>query len=170
MKLNKALVSLLICLFLTLSAKAETMKFAYYDQYSPRSFMEDGKMKGILIDIINEAIVKRMGIEVKHEGFPWVRAQMMVEKGFSDAFITVPTPTRKAYTQVSKEPIIVFETFLATAADNPKKKRILSRIKSLDELKNYVFVDYYGNGFAEKKCSKRWKYTGSLTTHRSIVF
>ncbi|PLX68764.1 MAG: hypothetical protein C0603_06330 [Denitrovibrio sp.] len=150
MSTNKILIMLIVLFSLTLPLyAAEPIKFAYYDNYAPRSFVKDGKLQGILIDVVNEALVNRMGIEVKHEGFPWARAQALVEKGSSDAFITVPTTKRKTYTKVSKEPVLLFQTYLATASDNPKLS-VLKTITSLDQLKNYVFVDYYGNGFSKK--------------------
>lgn len=82
------------------------MHFVYYDNYKPRSWLSDGKMRGILIDIINEAAHKRSGIDIIQEGFPWKRAQLMVQNGMADAFITLPTPERSAYTLVSRESVI----------------------------------------------------------------
>jgi len=148
MSFFRLLIAICTLLYTAYGYTAEAMKFAYYDQYAPRSYMEDGKVKGILIDIIEEAVHKRMGIDVIHEGFPWVRAQAMVEQGSSDAFITIPTPARASYTNISKESVIKFETFIGTASDNPHLDE-LKKAKSINDLKDYVFVDYIGNGFAE---------------------
>ncbi|PLX66057.1 MAG: hypothetical protein C0602_13075 [Denitrovibrio sp.] len=142
------LISSLLFFLFAFSSFAEPMKFAYYDQYAPRSFSEDGQMKGILIDIVDEIIVKEMGIPVEHHGYPWSRAQAMVKSGRADAFVTVPTPDRMAYTIVNKEPVLTFETFLATAKNNPRHEE-LSNVKSISELKSFKLVDYLGNDFSK---------------------
>ncbi len=142
---------ILLCYFVpTLTFATEPMKIVYYDSYPPRSWQEDGQMKGILIDIITEALQNRMGIKLVHEGYPWARAQAMVEAGQADAFITVPTPKRRIYTEVSTEPVIKLELFISTQVDNPKLAQ-LKTIKTIAELKPYRIVDYYGNGFLEQK-------------------
>jgi len=127
---------------------AEPMKFAYYDSYAPRSYVENGKMKGIIIDIVDEAIKNRMHIDVVHSGYPWKRAQLLVEKGVADAFVTVPTSERAKYTFISKEPLFKFETFVAVMKGNPNIDA-LRKVKSINELKEYKLVDYYGNGWAQ---------------------
>jgi polar amino acid transport system substrate-binding protein len=126
------------------------MKIVYYDSYPPRSWLENGAMKGLLVDIIDEAIAKRLGVPLVHEGYPWARAQAMVETGQADAFITVPTENRRAYTVVGKEPIIEFKLYIATYRDNPKLAE-LKTITAIDDLKPFQLVDYHGNGFAQKR-------------------
>jgi polar amino acid transport system substrate-binding protein len=125
------------------------MKFAYYDNYAPRSFMSDGKMKGIIIDIIDEVVVKRMKIPVEHKGYPWQRAQLLVKIGDADAFVTVPTIERKTYTNLSKVPLFKFELFLATTKDNKNIKELV-KLKSINELRGFHLVDYFGNGISQK--------------------
>jgi len=46
----------------------DTMIFNYFDNYMPYSWKENKQMRGILIDIADEAVRKRMGIEVIHKG------------------------------------------------------------------------------------------------------
>lgn len=144
------IVLLLASLYASPLMAAKPMKITYSDKYPPRSWLEDGKMKGILVDIITEALEKRLGIALIHEGYPWARAQAMVKKGLADAFITVPTEKRKAYTVVSREPVIRFNLFLATQKENPKLD-LLKKVKTIDELKPFTLVDYNGNGFAQKR-------------------
>ncbi len=149
--LKKMLAALLWVLLLTTPVlAAEPMKITYFDRYPPRSWLENGEMKGILVDIITEALEKRLGIPLRHEGYPWARAQAMVENGQADAFITVPTEERKAYTLVSQEPVIRFNIYLATQKNNPNLA-LLQKVTKIDELKPFTIVDYYGNGFAQQK-------------------
>lgn len=148
MRRNGIMTAIAVFLFATLSASAAPMKFVYYDEYMPRSYVKNGKMTGIIVDIIDEAVKKRMGIDVVHEGYPWPRAQLMVEKGLADAFVTVPTAERLAYTYASKEPLFKFETFIAAMKNSPKLEQ-LKQIRDLEGLKKFSLVDYYGNGWAK---------------------
>ena len=144
------LMSLLFCLSSSPAFAAEKMKIVYFDSYPPRSWQQDGKMTGILVDIIDEALQQRLGIPLQHEGYPWARAQALVETGLADAFITVPTKTRRAYTEVSSEPVIQFNLYIATGKNNPKLP-LLQKVNTIEELKPFRIVDYFGNGFAKKR-------------------
>lgn len=126
------------------------MKIVYFDSYPPRSWLENGEMKGILIDIISEVIQNRLGIPLIHEGYPWARAQAMVESGLADAFITIPTEKRRTYTVVGQQPVIQFNLYIATQKNNPKLQQ-LREITSIKALKPFRLVDYHGNGFAKKE-------------------
>ncbi|SHJ85470.1 polar amino acid transport system substrate-binding protein [Malonomonas rubra DSM 5091] len=149
--LRKQLLLILLLLWIALPATAaEPMKIVYFDSYPPRSWLENGQMKGILVDIITEALHNRLGIPLQHEGYPWARAQAMVESGHADAFITVPTAKRKAYTVVSQEPVISFNLFISTQKNNPHLEE-LKQVTDIDGLKPYKLVDYHGNGFAAKR-------------------
>ena len=133
---------------LTSYVSAEPMKFVYYENYPPRSYKEDGIMKGVLVDVMNEIVAKRMNINIEHKGYPWKRAQTLVKNGEADAFVTVPTKVRREYTIVSKEPVVTFETFVATMKNNPKAEQ-LRKVKSIEELKDFTLIDYLGNGWAK---------------------
>ncbi|WDP90861.1 MAG: transporter substrate-binding domain-containing protein [Desulfobacter sp.] len=150
MNVSKGLgiIFFLILLFPSFS-RSEPMKFAYFDNYPPRSYRTEGKMTGIIIDIIDIVVKDRMGIDVIHEGFPWARAQVMVKNGEFDAFVTVPTPERRTYTFISREPLFKFETFIAAPADHNKLYE-LKQVTSVDGLKDFKLVDYLGNGWAKK--------------------
>ena len=135
--------------FPTLLWATEPLRVVYYDRYYPRSWMENGKMRGILIDIIDEAAVRRLGIPVIHSGYPWKRAQIMVEQQKADAFVTLPTKERLAYTLASKVPVIEFSLRIITRNNHPRLEA-MKPITRLEELKGYKIVDYMGDGWAEK--------------------
>lgn len=136
-------------LFPTLVTAAEPMRFVYYDSYRPRSWDDNGKMRGILVDVTDEAIGKRLGIPVTHAGYPWKRAQHMVKKGMADAFVTMPTQERRIYTVIGEEPIIEFALRIVTRKNHPKAKD-MELITSVEQLKDYTVVDYLGNGWAKR--------------------
>lgn len=140
---------LFFLLFPTLVAAAEPMNFVYYDNYRPRSWADNGKMRGMLIDIIDEAVGERLGIPVTHTGYPWKRAQHRVKEGKADAFVTMPTEERRTYTVVGDEPVIVFTLSIATRRNHPKLK-VLESVTTVEQLKYFKFVDYLGNGWAKR--------------------
>ncbi len=140
---------LFFLLFPTLAIAAEPMSFVYYDSYRPRSWNDNGIMRGILIDIIDEAVGKRLGIPVVHTGYPWKRAQLKVQEGTADAFVTMPTKERLVYTVVGDEPVIEFALRIVTRKDHPKAGE-MELITSVSELKGYRVADYLGNGWAKR--------------------
>lgn len=129
---------------------AETMKIVYFNDFAPYSWEEDNQMKGILIDILNEVLQKEMGINLSHQGYPWARAQRMVESGQADAFATVPTPVRREYTEISNEPVLVADFTLFVKTGNPRIPEFQQNIKAISDLKGIKLGDYIGNGWAEQ--------------------
>ncbi len=92
------------------SKKAEADKTAskefimtYAMEAPPFCWEENGVAKGILVDIVNQVLNKRMGIKVNHIMYPWFRAQKMVNDGEADAFLTFPAPHRMNYTHTTPD-------------------------------------------------------------------
>jgi len=146
----KKLIFVVIFLCYTAPVFAQdTMKIVYFNKFSPFSWENGGQMKGILIDVLTESIQTRMGIPVSHSGYPWARAQKMVKDGEADAFVTVPTPERIIYTDVSGEPVVVatFRIFIKTGSP---KTRELKNVRKTSDLKDFKIGHYLGSGWAEK--------------------
>ena len=85
---------------------SEPFRLAYFETYSPLSFTEAGGIKGILVDVLDEVIGNRMGLLRTHEGFPWPRAQSLVQRGERDAICTIATPQRLEYALAAHEPVV----------------------------------------------------------------
>ena len=143
------LLLLLFLLLPTLATATEPMQFVYYDSYRPRSWAENGKMHGMLVDIVDEAIGKRLGIPVSHSGYPWKRAQLKVKEGSADAFVTMPTDERRTYTDIGKEPVITFGLRIITQKDHPRMAE-MEAITSVKELNSFTVADYLGNAWAKR--------------------
>lgn len=162
MKNLRFLLMILIFALSTVSAYAENrMKIVYFNNYPPFSWMENGKMKGIFIDALTEAIQVQMGINVSHEGYPWARAQLMVKTNKADAFVTVPTDERRRYTKISDEPIIT-ATFTLFAPKESKQIKELENVKTLSDLKGIRLINYLGSGWGKanlKDMHVTWKPT-----------
>lgn len=142
---------LFMFVFLNMSKNmySNALSIVYYDSFPPYSWEDSqGVMRGLLVDISRE-VLKEMGIETEHKGYPWARAQNMVRNGTADAFITIATPARKEYTFTSKEPVIVGPITIFTSSINPKLSEI-QKIKKIEDLKNFKILDYIGNGWGDR--------------------
>jgi polar amino acid transport system substrate-binding protein len=154
-----------------------TLKLVYFEDYAPFSWKKNNQMYGILIDVLNEALQKRIGVSLKHEGYPWKRAQIMVRRNIADAFATVPTPERKEYTLISNEPVVL-ATFTMFINKNDSKIEQYKKIKTIDDLKPYKLGQYIGSGWANKKLadmkvmwtSKLSSVLTMLVHHRFDIF
>ena len=144
------LVCLLMCLCAAPSHGQTPLTIAYYDTYFPFSYRaDDGTMQGLLIDLMNEALQVRMGVPVRHEGYPWKRAQQRVKDGLADAFVTGATEERRTYTAISTEPVFVDEDVLYTWRGHPRMAELRS-VTSVRDLSSFKIVTYLGNGWAEQ--------------------
>ncbi|WP_319521532.1 transporter substrate-binding domain-containing protein [uncultured Desulfosarcina sp.] len=127
----------------------DSMKFVYFENFAPYSWETDSQVRGFLIDVVNHIVRNKMGLPVSHAGYPWKRAQKMVEMNQADAFITVPTEQRRAYTVIGSEPVFIDEMTLFTHKDN-RKVRNLKTGCTISDLKPLHLVDFIGNGWAER--------------------
>jgi len=90
-------------------------------EYPPYCWQDsEGQAKGIYIDIIEEVIHDRMEIPVVYHEYSWDVAQQLVKDGMADAFITVPTPERRLYTDISNEPLLSDVSVIFTQRNNEK--------------------------------------------------
>ena len=128
-------------------AQTAPLKMVYYATFPPVCFEQDGKMVGILPEIIDQA-AKDQGVALESAGLPWARAQAMVKAGEADAYCTNPTAERKEFMTFTKDPIYVAQVAVFYAADNPRRAEI-ETIKTRDDLLKFKQGDYNGNGFGE---------------------
>lgn len=83
---------------------------AYAEEWPPYSYRDkDGKMKGILIDIVNHLLNEKLHYKVEHGGFPWKRGQLLSENGIYDAIITYPSKQRKEKYYSTNEVVLELE-------------------------------------------------------------
>ncbi len=146
----KTVVATLACVFLlgSLALAAEPMKLVYYESFRPYSWTEDGETRGLLIDVLSEALEKRMGIALEHRGYPWERAQALVQRGQADGFSTVPTPQRLEYALPSQETVVPVTFSLFILPGNPRSQE-LRAVRRVAELKGFRIGHYTGSGWAK---------------------
>jgi polar amino acid transport system substrate-binding protein len=128
----------------------EPFVFSYSENFPPFSWTENKQNLGIINDVVNEALVKRLKLKVRYQAAPWVRAQRMVQNGTADAFITVVSEKRKTYTIANSEPIISISLSFFVVKDFQKVDQ-LRHAQSFEELKEFRFVSNHGNGLWEEK-------------------
>jgi len=157
--MKKILLVIMICaLLLSLGCSKKPMIFNFLE-YPPYCWQDsEGQAKGIYIDIIEEVIHDRMEIPVVYHEYSWDVAQQLVKDGMADAFITVPTPERRLYTDISNEPLLSDVSVIFTQRNNEKLNEI-KKITSISELKNFQLLDYTGSGWAKENltdCKIEW--------------
>ncbi len=127
------------------------MTIVYYSDYRPMSWLdEDEEMRGALIDVLDEALNRRMGIPVRHLGYPWARAQEMVRQGEADAFVSTPTDERRTYAEIGQESIVNDNTAIFVNELSPRFNE-MSKIHILEDLRPFAMSNYSGNGWAKQR-------------------
>lgn len=135
---------------------SQPLRIAYNDDWSPYSYQgRDNKTHGILVDLLEEALVQRMGLEVEHYSYPWNRVQLNVRQGTQDAFITVPTAERLAYTVSSRETAFLVE-MRAFVARTSSHYPALLKVRNVAEFGKFRVCDIYGNGWARRLYDSNW--------------
>jgi len=126
------------------------LRLVYFDAAEPISWRDDkGVMQGLLVDTLDEALKKRMKIELSHDGYPWARAQLMVKQGSADAFCTIPTPERLTYAVASTEPVATIPLVMYAKVDG-KRLEELKKVRTVEDLRSFSHVSYIGAGWAKK--------------------
>ncbi|MEW6514016.1 MAG: transporter substrate-binding domain-containing protein [Pseudomonadota bacterium] len=151
-KLSFALLAAAALPFIPTHSRAAGSRYriAYHEDFPPYSQRQDGAMRGIFINIMNELLVKRLGLEIDHEGFPWARAQQRVKEGKADAFVTVATDERRLYTVPTQEWVTQGRLAMFARVNEPERDR-LSSVKEIAELKDYRIGTYLGNGWVKSR-------------------
>lgn len=150
MKSKKVLLYIFLSiLYINIAYAESVLKIAYNDRGEPWAWKEGEKELGILIEISEEALTNRMGIEISHHFYPWKRAQNYVRTGVLDALITNHTQDRKLYTRAGDELITNIKRSIFVKKGNPVVQEI-SRVRNISELNKFSIGNYIGNSWAEK--------------------
>jgi len=157
--MKKIVITLLICILLAITGCSKKPMIFNFLEYPPYCWVDSNEQaKGIYIDIIEEVIHDQMGIPVIYHEYSWDIAQQLVKENKADAFITVPTPERREYTEISNEPLISGIPVIFTQKNNEKLNEI-KKIKSISDLQKFQLLDYTGSGWAKENladCKIEW--------------
>jgi polar amino acid transport system substrate-binding protein len=125
-----------------------SLRIAYGDSFPPFNWVDEkGRLRGILVDLLDEALRIRMEQPIEALAFPWARAQMLVQEGSADALCTLPTVERLRYAEASVEPVATSTYTLFTRRNHPQLDKMRAA-KTLDDLKGLVLLHYQGSSWA----------------------
>ncbi|MDM8550649.1 transporter substrate-binding domain-containing protein [Desulfobacterales bacterium HSG2] len=131
----KEIVTVLLAVAVFLSPVrvfAEKAVFVSLEDLPPKVYKEDGKLKGIYVDIIRE-ICKRISIRAEFQLYPWKRCVMMVKDGDADAiFPPFLTQERTEFLYFPSEPMTVTRNVIFA------RNKSGIRIERLDDLKGLI--------------------------------
>lgn len=127
-------------------APTTMVRMGYFDKYAPFSQRnEDGGVSGALIDSV-ELVGLACGVRFEHAAFPWVRAQMMVERGDLDGFCTVPTAARLVYAEFCKTPLIRVDYGIFHRVDDLRPLAV----RGVEDLRALRQGTYRGSGYSRE--------------------
>ncbi|MHC1744367.1 MAG: substrate-binding periplasmic protein [Syntrophobacteraceae bacterium] len=155
---KKVLLSVvMISCLVSSSAGAEAPLRIAYPSFPPFHWVkESGEMAGCFYEIITEALVKRMGMNVVWTVYPWPRCQENLKTGKDDAILTVPTAERLEYTVTHRYPFYRKPLNVFTYAGHERMSKI-RKIKRIIDLKEegFAVITYSGNGWNRENVEAR---------------
>lgn len=136
-----------LCVFTITPVMAKEIKLAYNSDWPPYSYTnKDGKVTGILVDLLDTLFIKQLNIKTANFGFPWKRVQSETKSGSMDAFITVPTQPRLEYTLRSRN-IVYTIRMQAITLQKPSLIGQISRVQNVYGLNTFNVCEIIGNGW-----------------------
>ncbi len=159
---------LITSLVIVLSSGAqalESIKIVYNDAWPPYSYLDkdSNETKGILINLLDNLLVKHLSIKTLNHAQPWPRVQRSVESGDMDAFITVPTDERLEYSLRSKN--IVYSIRMQALTRNDTK--LIHQFEAMEDYADFNKVkvcEINGNGWGYRFWEKHGISFETLST------
>jgi polar amino acid transport system substrate-binding protein len=140
--MKKLIITALLVLGIGIQANAETLELLTME-YPPYFYKEGGEVKGIAIDIIQEAF-HRMKRPIRIRIFPWSRAIKFIKDGEADGLFTaVKNPEREKFADYSKV-VMVEMVSLFVRKDSP-----ITFDGDLSTMGKYKFGGVRGFGYGE---------------------
>ena len=150
----------------------KSLSITYAEFWPPYSYKDtNGKMHGILVRILDEILDKKLQINLTHIGFPWKRAQVLVEQGVYDAVITYPSKDRLKYLSSTNELFINLQWRGFYNKYTNKAKKIIESKNPLT-IKDLIFCSVLGDGTGfkiyDKYGIKSFKNKNTITAVNSL--
>lgn len=142
------LVLLSIALAAHVHAAPPPLRIALSEDYAPWSSGSGGSVQGLARDLLTEILGNRMGYALDFEGYPWARAQRLVQEGDADLICTAISSSRLVYTLASARPVLT-AGIRVYASNRPEVLRRLRGVKDLASLNAAPvrFNQYVGAGW-----------------------
>ncbi len=165
MKIILSVLIYIVIIFSTTQVAAKTLEVVTL-QYPPFEYLENGKLKGVVVEIVQE-VFRRMQQPINISLLPWARSIKMIENGTADAIFTIyKTPEREVFADYSQEILMPQVVSFFVLKDSP-----VTFDGDLAKLSNYligaVWKISYGEIFDEALDNKKIKtinlaYTGEI--------
>ncbi|WP_208764141.1 substrate-binding periplasmic protein [Shewanella aestuarii] len=135
---------------------------------APTAYMDNGQVKGILVDIVTEAF-KRAGYTVNIQLKPWARCLNEVQNGTVDGIFSVfKLPERDAYLTYTDSPIISqVESFFVRADSTITFDGDLTKFEDVEI--GVIRNTSYGSSIDEMINNKIWKQVTKTNNIDSLV-
>lgn len=138
------------------------LRMAYADSLPPISMLEQGRMRGAWVAVMDELARRLQLPAVEHQGYPWARAQLMVRSGEADGMLTAVNPERLSYAVAGRESVLENETRIYAHKSNARLEE-LAAVRQVEDLKRFRVISYLGNGWLKSRLPEgsrvRWLRT-----------
>lgn len=130
---------------------AMPLRCSYGNDYAPWSWGSFDAVQGLAPDLIKALLGHVLNQNMSHQGYPWKRAQAVVEAGQADLLCTASTPDRLQYASASQLPVFKTSNHFYISKKSPQLKSLL-QAKTSGELfaLKPQFVTYLGSGWASQ--------------------
>ncbi|WP_338844468.1 transporter substrate-binding domain-containing protein [Massilia sp. W12] len=116
-----------------------------YTEYAPYSMEVNGQAQGLEIEVLQEALGRRMGLQLTHKILPWERAQQLVRAGLADGFVAVPTAERASYSIAASEPVAWWDILLYVRKQDAR----FDTVRDISALRPYKIGAVTGNSWVK---------------------
>lgn len=166
-----SVIKALLTLLVGFSALSNEVNLAISSDYAPIHFGQNNPRESISTDVLREIFKNQDKYQLKFNGFPWERAQVLVKEGAQDAFISIPTPARMQYTLVSQSPVLI-QNFKIYYNINSNNILQIKKIKTLNDLDDMKICEYFSSGWAKQNLEKYLKniiYSRTIDTKLKML-
>ncbi|TVZ41257.1 ABC-type glycerol-3-phosphate transport system substrate-binding protein [Alteromonadaceae bacterium 2753L.S.0a.02] len=138
------------------------------------------RVRGIYVEVLSEALDKRLGYKITYTSYPHKRLSYSLDKGSIDAYLTVGNNAseissaanngannQEARMSMGEVPIAVSMMSVFTYKDHPRLKQIAD-IDYVSDLKNFNIVSYSGDSWAQQNLGK-FNVDSSATNYSQVL-
>ncbi|KXI29827.1 substrate-binding periplasmic protein [Paraglaciecola hydrolytica] len=151
------------CLFFfnSLLAAADDQLTLYTEHFPPYNFEENGKIRGINADILNEACAMA-NVSCEMQIYPWLRAFELAEKTPTSGIFTISKTEAREHLFQWVGPLASSKAFLYRLAS-----RSDITIDNLEQAKQYSIAVAHGDVYEEFLLAQGFEYGKNLIQFRS---
>lgn len=131
---------ILVLLLLTSALKAETLDFVISIGHPPLSSEVEGEPTGMFPELIKLVFSYTPEYEIDIKPFPWKRAQLLVESGKAQGFMTYPSSKRKNYAVFSADPFFVQDFGYLIYHKKNVNRFLMEGAKSFQDIANLTAI------------------------------